>query len=1081
MNGLLRRNQRRVFESGGFHPEVARLRIFQQCMDAMNAASHARTLITNASASRVPENVGSFAIGIYAFGWSHQVVAGFGSTLFARTASLSVFLASCLIARFVWQRLARQADGRRTSRFLTIALIAAHALCAATVLVSAATASAGWTVVESAARLLNPSGAASQTVLMLFGIAAAWLIPWSAAVFGALFSSRCDDSTPRSISAAGRIAMVVLGLVFAESISAWTGGVHALLLVAAAVSCCVFVLLLIRPQQADQRSTDPQISSTDQSRQQRHWTTLIQAAMCGVVFVAIGRVVSQFSMNASWSGTARMSALLLGAGFCLRFVRGERIRAALPCFTGIWLICLTACFSLFERLSLHFNSETSSVALSALGASLPIVLAYFPIGAAASTLVAGDGSDRTNVREMVVCVVAAVLTDWWLLRELGPPLLLLCAAVLFVIVAAFRLVILGQRRRLLRPAFIIPALALGVSVPAIREYRPQHSARTLFDTGVFLAHRVEERSDILCHLDEGRCLTTIEGDAGTVTMWKFRGNEVHSRITGIRSGKISADTETCPQPSEESLQAILPLVLHEHPQRVLLAGLRAGAVLHTCMRFPLTSIDCVESDRGVIDALRECVAPVLDANPFDDGRVTLNWGDPSLTIHTLDTDYDVIIFGASQPASLQGVSLSTVESLQAASRGLAEDGMFCQPLDFADLGPQSLGLIINTWQTAFADVSAFRIAPGTLLLIGTNSPQRAIHDGFVERLQRSHVRSVLSESGFDWTTPLQLIVYTSRQLNAAFGKDDRVHRIENALIACTLPREVLRWGEKYSATVRRLAAHGVTAHSIAGPDAQTPELLTRLDEVNRQRTLVHDYPDKYWAYRKAVKDRIRKTPRSELIQVKGEEPLHELHSDDQRRLDYFKALGRAAKSEAPTADSLAEVADYAAPYDPLITPFLHEEVAELASRAAGRHAAVELQHRLQRVYFTSAADTAVRNVITAIHLVCDHESLIPEAASRADQLDALLQVLHNRWHNRGDISPESSQIVMNDIELSIDAAESALQLLKTLTPDRGFSSEQFDARRLALQKSLVGPLRTYRSMLLARRTRGRRIASGASQ
>jgi hypothetical protein len=56
--------------------------------------------------------------------------------------------------------------------------------------------------------------------------------------------------------------------------------------------------------------------------------------------------------------------------------------------------------------------------------------------------------------------------------------------------------------------------------------------------------------------------------------------------------------------------------------------------------------------------------------------------------------------------------------------------------------------------------------------------------------------------------------------------------------------------------------------------------------------------------------------------------------------------------------------------------------------------------------------------------------------------------------------------VLNDIEQSVSAIDTAFGELEQLNDARGYSTEQWQARRLALEKSLLRPLQAYRTTLM---------------
>jgi hypothetical protein len=199
--------------------------------------------------------------------------------------------------------------------------------------------------------------------------------------------------------------------------------------------------------------------------------------------------------------------------------------------------------------------------------------------------------------------------------------------------------------------------------------------------------------------------------------------------------------------------------------------------------------------------------------------------------------------------------------------------------------------------------------------------------------------------------------------------------------------------------------------------------------------------------------------------VSGEFPKQAQHPDDKRRLDYFATLGDAVQERPPRVEAIRRLGDFAQPYDPLVSYFLHQEAAELYARAADRDPAAELHHRLHAVYFASGNDRSVRNVTAALTLLVEYPEAVPDSTERFDHLNALLQVLKQRWEARGAVSPDSSRVVLNDIEKSITAIETSLTAMDTLAA-AGVSPTAWQARRTLLDRDLVRPLRTYRTRLL---------------
>jgi hypothetical protein len=224
------------------------------------------------------------------------------------------------------------------------------------------------------------------------------------------------------------------------------------------------------------------------------------------------------------------------------------------------------------------------------------------------------------------------------------------------------------------------------------------------------------------------------------------------------------------------------------------------------------------------------------------------------------------------------------------------------------------------------------------------------------------------------------------------------------------------------------------------------------------------YTDEPWAYRKKLREQIQVSPRAAIQQVGAGGDEQKLHPIDRRRVDYFVALSQAIKSKR--AGAVRRLATFASPYDPLLSYFSHHEVARLYARSEPREFAAELMHRLHDIHFADPADRSVRNVADAITLLVEHPQSQPDPIRRWDHINALLQVMERRWQLRTSETPESAKVAMRDVELSISAMKVGFEGMHALLEPTGMSASDWALRRNHLERSVIRPLRTYRSQLM---------------
>lgn len=1020
-----------------------------------------------------------FAAGLWLVGWLMTAQASFGNGLVTRAAMTLVVTAALVVG----QQLAR----RRTPRSLVLPTAIAACSAAFAPLTSIVWSGVTRSVSDGAVPTLS-----MQLAILIAANAALLLVPMTL-VGWQLFAGVSDRDRDRDrsspVSLPLRLVCLSIGMLTNVVLLAPHWGFETVSLIASGgtavvVGLAVWRLMSGRGSAVLDSSKDSACSGMLESCP-ANWTdrltSMLAAGLSAAALVAASRLCDQLTLPAIWLDCSKWAVLLLGFAIGLWTTNNEQRdrRSLAGIAVATWLIACLAGFQWLVQGSLELNSYVSSVSLLAAARWGCIAMICGPLGTALAcwSRSAVMSRDRSSfVLTMSGFGLGLGLTSALGLSLLGVPGVILLAASGFVGLSVCRPSTLARLRNrdgqecpsyapLFAAAWVLALIAIGPF--AARQYDPALAAKLLFDTRVFVAHRIDSRLDILPHLDEGRCLSVTETDNGTFSLWRYRGVQTQLRESGVPKSILSLDTRVCPQSSGDALQAILPLVLHEKPRHLAIIGARSCGVLDTALQFPVQTVTCVESDRGLLAAVRRDVWSQLAHNPAEDDRMNVVSAEAPLALASQPGVFDVIISHADQAAFASSASVMTTEFYQLAARALTADGMFCQRFQFADVGPSAINVLLRTWRSAFTNVSVIETAPGEWLMFATNSDSGIVRPGLIERLQRAHVRMALSQLGWDWATPLQLSVISNQRFDAALADvSDVRNTATNGRLLAWLPWEVMRWGEKSSEVAAKFSPFGRTLGAELGKAGETAEVVRRMEEIKLHRTVIEGSPDQYWAYRKAVKRRLMESPQNQIVQVKGQNPVSELHPNEKRRLRYFELLGAAAKRRSPDADRLQEVVRFTAPYDPLISFFSHQELAELAAKNPSELATFELEHRLHAVYFSSPTDQSVRNVIAAIHLLVEHPEALPDDAQRGDQLDALLQMLHTRWYSRGDVSPATSKVVLNDIEKSLAAVDVARTALDGLRDSRALSEADWSARKAAIDKSLVRPLRNYRSTLL---------------
>ena len=789
----------------------------------------------------------------------------------------------------------------------------------------------------------------------------------------------------------------------------------------------------------------------------------------GVAISLTNRITEQFLPASEWAYGTIIASMMFGYGMAWMWVwkeasQHEAWRAAswtLSC----WSAAIALGFGLLLQVSLLLNAYVSQVWLLVVGRALLIAALATPVGFAI-----GRAGRSIRVWSIPLIVCGGTLADrWYLLQTIGVTWTLLgisWLAVAFIVSTQIQARSWPIGSRKLQGAWVFALLAITVGPFFVDGYQPSRAAKVLFDTNAFAAFRTGSEMWKLPFYDEGRCLQTVEGTRGTYSLWSYRGSQLQVRESGIPKSLLSRNPDLSPQFAAELTHAIVPLALHQSPRKVLILGATGGVQVASCLASPVPEIACVESDPALIDICKQTLSQHAYWSGYSQSQLEFVCLDPSLAVGAKRQRFDIIIDSPEHSSRIHSSPSFTKEYYQRVSRTLNEDGLYCQQFAFVDVGATTMSEILATLTTAFGQVAAVETAPGTILFLATNSDQGFERQNLLARLQAAHVRSILATAGWDWSTLLNLP--TCEQFHIAQvleRKSPTVNSTSNGRLAFRMPLDVMRWGAKREEVHQMLANNSTRLLQWAGDVGTNQYIQNRLKEQRSKQRLVTVYPDEHWRYRATIKDQLKKRPKTVIQHVNHEPAKRKRHPEDERRMNYLKALGNASNPK-PKLEELQAVAEFQHPYDPLISYFLHGEVAHIAAHTKPQPIKFELTHRLYKVYFSSSSDRSVRNLVAALKLLAKNPDVLADETERFDHMNALLQMLLIRWNNRRAIAPSSSQIVLQDLEQSISATELALESMSELHASTGLSDKDWEARESIMEKRLLRPLRTHRGRIL---------------
>jgi len=773
--------------------------------------------------------------------------------------------------------------------------------------------------------------------------------------------------------------------------------------------------------------------------------------LIGIAGAVSARSLAQLFPEAAYLVATGVATFLVGAGVGRTWHRRlsrrwdeDSLRRTGTLLAAFGIVAPLAAFSWLVSRHLDANAFVSSVPLMMALRMATVAGAVLPIA-----LGCGLVSARTHAPHVIVPLAAGLAAGGWLVPAFGVVPVALVLAVALPALHAAPLPTLVPRTRYRWAAVGTCFVAFTATLTQVGNYDSTRSAQLLFSTEAFISHQRGVPERLLPFVNDRRIVATHEEPRGTVSIWKSRGTSLSVHVNGVPIASTTERTGLAPLPAGDVMPVALPLILHESPGSLLILGDAARSSTTTAAGFPLREILCYEPT---------IVHEPLKAAPGDD-RIMWRRLDPLLAIAAESHSFDVIVSDPGPPAILSNGPCFTRDFYESVAARLRAEGLFCQRLQYADFGIEPLRVIAATMQTVFGDTMMIEIGPGQYALLGARPGDRIFREGLPERLKRPQVRRTLAGLGWDWCVPLNLLAVDQTGLAKLADEARGPNTAANGRFAYSLPQEMMRWGPK-SLELAEGTADRTTRLLASIDEDERRDVVERIAEVGAQRELMVKYPDQPWAYRKEVRTKLVEHPRSVIQPVSGE-VQRVRHPDDQHRLDYFEALGKAIGNTSPK--SLSRLEGYAEPYDPLLTYFLHHEIAPLYQKL---DVSGELAHRLYAAYFADPRDRSVRDVSRTLELIASHPDAIPDETSRYDQLNSLIEIMLRRWEARGMAEPRSPEVVMVDIDICLDAIDAAMESMDSLAASAGLSSEEWDSRQAAIERTLTRPLRKYRTNLL---------------
>ncbi|MDI6809590.1 MAG: fused MFS/spermidine synthase [Candidatus Eisenbacteria bacterium] len=449
------------------------------------------------------------------------------------------------------------------------------------------------------------------------------------------------------------------------------------------------------------------------------WTKLL-CGVLGTTVYAFSAMLTTFLFGlalGSWviSAAGRLKEanpiILLG---CLQLGVGCLVLATIPVF-GILPILF---FKLFGFFGPQWSSQTVlRFSISFLIMILPTFFlgGTFPLAARAFCGRLDHLGKRIGVlyaANTVGAVLGSLAAGFLLVPALGKQSSLIFISAVFLLLGSL---LLAPRIKLVtRPRQYAGGLA-ALSVMAILlplALRPWDKG--LMDSGLYVyAPDYKGLSDLKESLASQRLLFFEESPEATVSVWRSEG-ATFLRINGKTDASTGADEIT------QKLSAHAPILLHKHPEDVLVIGLGSGMTANSVLHHPVKRVVCAEIIPGLLKSASFFNPP--RRNFLGDPRFQLVEDDGRNFLFLSKEKFDCLISEPSNPWIAGIGTLFTHEFFELAKEHLRPDGIMCQWVHIYQMSESDLKDILYTFNLTFPEVMVWMSGRSDLFLIGSGKP-----------------------------------------------------------------------------------------------------------------------------------------------------------------------------------------------------------------------------------------------------------------------------------------------------------------------------------------------------------------------
>ncbi len=267
-----------------------------------------------------------------------------------------------------------------------------------------------------------------------------------------------------------------------------------------------------------------------------------------------------------------------------------------------------------------------------------------------------------------------------------------------------------------------------------------------------------------------------DGPCSTVGILHWTASGGNSLVT---NGHVDASDGV--DKTTQALIACLPLIWKPDARDIAVVGWGSGMSVGDVTLFPVSSITAIELEPAVVTA--SSFFHHINHSPEKDPRLHLEINDGRNYLLLTDKRFDVIISEPSNPWQAGVCNLFTREYFQNCQDRLNPGGILSLWLQTAEVPPENVRGILASLQSVFPYVAAFRLNSSNLALLASQSPLQTDYSSLVAAFKKGPVadelRSVAINSPEKLASLIEISPDALSQLaaGATFNVDD-TNRLE---------------------------------------------------------------------------------------------------------------------------------------------------------------------------------------------------------------------------------------------------------------------------------------------------------------